>query len=216
MENSSEQESALQPEPCPVPWALQDLPASLPAVWNNVCDTLLSCPPQGWRNGDMHTKWLTTVWTDGRAGGSENRSIPLPKRDCSDTAAAHTAPLPSTKTRKWLLQVEKKGGENSYAPAPRRRKDLWKLDCCHLNPIVHNDYNCPISWACSFLQQQSGCQNLTKPQSRMNSQDEHYITTQWHELEAGRDVRAPFSCPCAPELPCCLGLAAWAHIHGST
>lgn len=121
------------------------------------------CPAHH-RAGEMETCAQSdsfTEWTDGRAGGRHWRQTQT-IRDCSDTAGAHTAPLPFTKKRKWLLQEKrnalltrriKRGEKTNCARAPRRRKDLLKLDYWHLNPIVHNDYysaelaaSCIIIW----------------------------------------------------------------------
>lgn len=185
------------------------------------------CPAHH-RDGETETSTPSdslTEWADGRAGGGHREQIHSSAqniRDWSDTAGAHTAPLPSIKKRKLLLQEAKKyplNKENKERGKKQlctsRRKGLLKLDYWHLNPIVHKDYCWPLSWAWVFLQQQFECQKFTKPQSS-HRQDEPYMATQCHELEAGRDFKAPFSCPYAPELPCCLHLAAWAYIHRST
>lgn len=75
-----------------------------------VTQTLMSCPP---RDGEMRRAQGDSLseWTEGRAGGRHREQVHSSAqnvRDCSNTAAAHTAPLPSTKKRKWLLQEEKK------------------------------------------------------------------------------------------------------------
>lgn len=182
--------SALQPEPCPVPWSLQIcLPASSRVeqrAWHRHC-----CPAHH-RDGEMETGtqsdsqlWMSWWWSWGRHW-EQIHSPAQNVKGCSGTAGAHTAPLPSTKKRKWLLQEQKKyplnkenkeRGKNSCAQAPGKRKDLFKLGYWHLSPTVHNDYCWPLSWACSFNLDVRIPPNLREATARMGLVRPHSATS---------------------------------------